>query len=145
MKVHSLKLTIQDLPDENGDLFAGVFGSLVMDTEEVAKNEDGTDRMQQIEETFTNEKGEEEIRTVETTIPILEDVQFIFPLNKDEIFKGNIQAILIEALTQKNWEIAKENGQLSHFIQAVGANVEEGEGLEDKPTQDADTQENSKE
>jgi hypothetical protein len=129
MKIHSLKLTIQDVPNEEGELFAGVFGSIVVDTGEVAKNEDGTNRL-----------DEDNVE-----VPILEDIQFIFPLDKDEVFKGNIQAIVMEALTLKNWQIAKENGQLSHFIEAVGANTEEGEGLTDKPTADEDIKDDSKE
>jgi hypothetical protein len=37
--------------------------------------------------------------------------------------------MIIEALTLKNMEIAEENGELSHFVRAVGA-----EHIIDKPT-----------
>lgn len=124
MKVHSLKLTIQDVPDaDSGELFAACFATVVLNTGEVAKNADGTDKL--------DEEGQ--------PVYMMEDINTVFPLNKDEVFKGNIQAILMEALTLKNWQIAKENGQLSHFVEAVGADpsqTDDSVGAEPKPELD---------
>lgn len=94
---------------EGGRLFAAVHGTLIVNTGDVAKDKDGNPRLD-------DEKQE---------IPVLENINFSFPLDKVETFKTDIQAMIIEALTLKNWEIAKENGQLSHFIAAVGGNPEE--------------------
>lgn len=122
MQVHSLKLTIQDVPGkEEGEMFAACFATVTLNTGEVAKNEDGTDRL--------DEAGE--------LIPILEEINTVFPLDKDEIFKGNIQAILMEALTLKNWQIAKENGQLSHFVEAMGGDADKLP--EDEQTEDSES------
>jgi hypothetical protein len=104
MKIHSLKLTIQDVPDKKGKLFAAVFGTVVVDTGEVSKDKDGKDRL--------DEDG--------NPVPVLEDIQTIVPLNANPEFKSHVQAFLIEALTLKNLEIAEENGQISHFLEAVG-------------------------
>jgi hypothetical protein len=105
MKIDSIKLHIQDLPDKKGKLFAAVSGKVTLNTGEV--------KLDEKLEVVLDENGDE--------IPILEDINMMFALNKDPSFAANIQAIAMEALTLKNLEIAEENGQISHFVQAVGA------------------------
>lgn len=104
MKVHSLKLTIQDMPDKKGKLFAAIFGTVVLDTGEKAKDEKGNIKL--------DDEGQE--------IPILDNINCIVPLNQNKIFKSNIQAFLVEAITLKNLKIAEKNGQMSHFLEAIG-------------------------
>lgn len=103
MKIHSLKLTIQDLPDKNGELFAGVYGTLTIDTGEVKRDENG--------EPVADKEG--------MLIPILDDINFVQALNKSKELKAVVQAIAVEALTLKDMTIAKKNGQLSHYIKSV--------------------------
>ena len=103
MKIHSLKLTIQDMPDKEGKLFAGVFGTLVLDTEEVKRDVDG--------EPVADKEG--------VVIPILDNINFIVPLNKSKELKAVVQSLAVEALTLKDMEIAKKNGQLSHYVEAI--------------------------
>ena len=105
MQINSLKLTIQDLPDAKGKLFAAVYGTLIVDTGEVKKDEDG----KEVKDT----EGE--------GVKILENINFVMPLNQSVELRRVIQAMAMEALTLKNYQIAKENGQLSHFIEATGA------------------------
>lgn len=96
------------MPDEKGELFAAVSGKVVLDTGEVKVDEKL--------EPVLDENGD--------TTPILEDINFMFSLNKEPSFQSNIQAIVMEALTLKNLEIAEENGQISHFIKAMGVEPE---------------------
>lgn len=103
MKVHSLKLTVQDMPDKRGELFATVFGTVIIDTGEVKVDEAGTPVLDEAKQ----------------VIPILDNINFIVPLNSNKILKSVVQGMLVEALTLKNLEIAKKHGQLSHFIQAI--------------------------
>lgn len=105
MKVDSIRLHIQDMPDKKGELFAVVSGKITLDTGEI--------KLDEFLKPVLDSEGEE--------IPILDDINVMFPLNKEPSFKTNIEAIAMEALTLKNLEIAKENGQISHFVQAMGA------------------------
>lgn len=114
MKINSLKLTIQDMPDKEGKLFAAVYGTLILDTGEVKQDKDG--------KPVVDKEG--------VLIPILENINFITPLNSSKELKACVQALAVEALTLKNMEIAKKEGQLSHFVQAI-------EGVQDGLT-DAD-------
>lgn len=113
MKVHSLKLTIQDVPDNKGKLFAGVFGTVTLDTGEPVIDE---------------KTGEPKLDAEGNVINLLEDIQTATALNANPVFKGEIQAFLIEAITLKNLKIAEENGQVSHFLEAVGAVGEKKKG-----------------
>jgi len=108
MKVDSVRLHIQDMPDKKGELFAVVSGKITLDTGEV--------KLDEHLKPVLDEYGDE--------IPILDDINVMFPLNKEITFKSNIQAIVMEALTLKNLEIAEENGQISHFVKAMGVEPE---------------------
>ena len=88
---------------KEGDKIATVFGTLILDTGEKAKTQSGDDRL--------DEEGE--------TIPVLDNIDFITPVNSSKELKAVIQALAIEALTLKDMEVAKKNGQLSHFVQAI--------------------------
>jgi len=107
MKIHSLKITVQDIPDKKGKLFAAMFGTVVLDTGEVSKDKDGKDKL--------DDEG--------NPVPLLEDIQTIVPLDANPEFKSQVQAFLVEAITLKNLEIAEENGEISHFVKSVGATV----------------------
>ncbi len=96
---------IQDMPDKKGNLFAAVSGKLTLNTGDIKLDKKGN--------AVLDEAGD--------MIPILDDINFIFSLNKYPDFKTQIQAMAVEALTLKNMQIAEENGQLSHFVEAVGA------------------------
>lgn len=103
MQIHSLKLTVQDIVSKEGDKIATVFGTLVLDTGEKAKTEKGEDRL--------DAEGE--------TIPVLENIDFIIPVNSSKELKAVIQSLAVQALTLKDMEIAEKNGQLSHYVEAV--------------------------
>lgn len=104
MKIHSLTLIIQDFIDKDTKKpYAGVYGKLTLNTEEQAQNEDGTLK-------FDEEKD---------PVYMMEDIPFGFNMDKSSLFRSEIQAMMIEALTLKNLEIAKENGQVSHFVQKM--------------------------
>lgn len=103
MQIHSLKLTIQDVVSKEGVKIATVFGTLILDTGDKAKTETGEDRL--------DAEG--------ATIPVLEDIQFILPVNSSKELKAVIQSLAVEALTLKNLEIAKKEGQLSHYVKQV--------------------------
>ena len=105
MKIDSIKLHIQDLPDKEGKLFAAVSGKITLNTGEIKVDEKSVPVL--------DEHGDE--------IPILDDINVMFALNKDPSFKSNIEAIAMEALTLRNLEIAEENGQISHFVKEMGA------------------------
>lgn len=113
MKIHSLKLTIQDMPGKDGKLFAAVYGTLTLDTEQPA----------------LDEKGEPKVDKEGQTISMLDDINFVTPLNNSKELKACVQAIAVEALTLKDMEIAKKNGQLSHYIQAIQALDPKNEAL----------------
>lgn len=111
MKVHSLTLHLQDFIDaKSKKMYAGVYGKLTLNTEEPALDEEG------------NQKLDEE----KQPIFMLEDIPFGFNLDKSPLFRSEIQAMVIEALTLKNLEIAKENGQISHFVQAMSKLIPKG-------------------
>lgn len=103
MKINSLKLTIQDMPDKEGKLFAAMYGTLILDTGEVKQDKDG--------KPVVDKEG--------VVIPILENINFIAPLNKSKELKAVVQSLCIEALTLKDMEIAKKNGQLSHYVEKI--------------------------
>jgi hypothetical protein len=103
MQIHSLKLTVQDIISKEGDKIATVFGTLILDTGEKAKTEKGEDRL--------DAEG--------MTIPVLENIDFVIPVNSSKELKAVIQGLAVEALTLKDMEIAKKNGQLSHYVAAV--------------------------
>lgn len=105
MKIHSLKLTIQDMPDKKGNLFATVFGTLIIDTGEVKVDKDDV--------AVKDEAGQ--------FIPILDNINFITPINTSKELKMVVQSLAIEALTLKDMKVAKNNGQLSHFVEAIKA------------------------
>jgi len=109
MKIHSLKLTVQDVPSKEGRNIATVFGTLTLDTEEVAKDAEGKERL--------DAEG--------ATIPVLDDINFVIPVNSSPELKAVIQSLAVQALTLKDMEIAKKNGQLSHYVQAVEGVVPE--------------------
>lgn len=112
MKINSLKLTIQDAITKDKKPIAAVYGTVFIDNDEF-KEADG--------EFVLDEYGEK--------IPVYETINFTTALSYVTGFKAMIQQMIIEALTLKNMEIAKENGELSHFVQSVGADF----GPEKKP------------
>jgi len=103
MKIHSLRLIVQDMPDKDGKLFAVVSGTLTIDTGEVK----------------TDEKGKPVVDKEKVVVPILEDINFMIPLNSSKELKAVVQSLAVEALTLKDMEIAKKNGQLSHYVESV--------------------------
>lgn len=105
MKIHSLKLTIQDMPDKKGNLFAAVYGTLTLDMEEPA----------------LDEKGEPKVDEEGQAISMLDDINFVTPLNASKELKTVVQALSVEALTLKDMQVAKKNGQLSHYIEKIKA------------------------
>lgn len=103
MQVHSLKLTIQDMPDKNGKLFATVSGTLTIDTGEKKKNDDGTD--------YVDAEGD--------NVAILEDINFMSALNSSKELKACVQGMIVEALTLKNMQVSKKVGQMSHYVESL--------------------------
>ena len=93
------------MPDKKGNLFAAVYGTLTLDMEEPA----------------LDEKGEPKVDAEGQTISMLDDINFVAPLNKSKELKAVVQALSVEALTLKDMEIAKKNGQLSHYIEKIKA------------------------
>ena len=103
MKIHSLKLTIQDMPGKDGKLFAAVYGTLTLDMEEPA----------------LDEKGEQKLDAEGQPISMLDDINFVTPLNASKELKAVVQSMAVEALTLKDMKVAKKNGQLSHYVDSV--------------------------
>ncbi len=103
MHIHSLKLTIQDMPDKKGKPFASVFGTLILNTGEVKVDKDDMP-VKDAEGDF---------------IPILDNINFILPLNASKELTMVVQSLAVEALTLKDMQIAKKNGQLSHYVEAI--------------------------
>jgi len=103
MKIHSLKLTLQDVETKDKQKLAVIFGTVFIDNDKYKENSVGFE---------FDEHGEK--------IPVFEVINFTTALNNVEHFKQISQELIIEALTLKNMQIAKENGELSHFIEAVG-------------------------
>lgn len=110
MQIHSLQLTIQDIVSKEGDKIATVFGKLVLDTGEKAKTEQGEDRL--------DDEGQ--------LIPILDSINFVIPVNSSKELKAVVQSLAVQALTLKDMEIAEKNGQLSHYVEAIGAAAPKG-------------------
>lgn len=105
MKIHSLKLTIQDMPGKDGKLFAAVYGTLTLDMEEPALDEKGNPKV--------DKEGQ--------AISMLDDINFVTNLNSSPELKKVVQALAVEALTLKDMEVAKKNGQLSHYVDKIKA------------------------
>lgn len=105
MKIHSLKLTIQDMPGKDDKLFAAVYGTLTLDMEEPA----------------LDEKGEPKVDKEGQPISMLDDINFVTPLNASKELKAVVQSMAVEALTLKDMEVAKKNGQLSHYVEKIKA------------------------
>lgn len=103
MQIHSLKLTVQDVVSKEGVKIATVFGTLILDTGDKAKTETGEDRL--------DAEG--------MTIPVLDNIDFVIPINSSKELKAVIQGLAAEALTLKNLEIAKKEGQLSHYVKEI--------------------------
>lgn len=97
MKVHSLKLTLQDIVTKDGAKIAAVMGTLFIDSGKTIANK----------ETMNPE-------------PELEAINFTTSLNSSVELKTVMQKLIIEALTLKNLKIAKESGTITHFLEAVG-------------------------
>ena len=107
MKINSLKLTIQDVTTADNHRVAGISATLFIDDGEFKMNEleDGT------KEPVLDEDGEK--------IPMYETINATGALGANPEMKKVIQALIIELLTLKNLEVAKENGEIEHFVQAV--------------------------
>lgn len=105
MQIHSLKLTVQDAPSKEGPMIATIFGKLILKTGDIARNEDGTPRL--------DAENQE--------IPILDDINFVVPVSQSKELKAVIQSLAIEALTLKDMEIAEKKGpqELSHYVDAI--------------------------
>lgn len=101
MQVHSLKLNIQDVETADGHKIAALFGTLFLDKGEYEKNEEGN--------VLLDDAGE--------PIPKYETINFTDALNTNKEFKRCIQTMIIQALTLKNLEIAKEAGTLAHYVE----------------------------
>lgn len=93
------------MPDKEGKLFAAVYGTLTLDMEEPA----------------LDEKGEAKVDAEGQAVSMLDDINFVTPLNNSKELKACVQSIAVEALTLKDMEVAKKNGQLSHYVQAIKA------------------------
>ncbi len=107
MQINSLKLTIQDVHTADHVRIAGVFGTLFLDVGEYKMGPD--------DEPMLDEAGEK--------IPIYETIEFTFALEENADFKKCIKDIILQATTLKNLKIAKENGTVSHFLEAMGVPV----------------------
>jgi hypothetical protein len=112
MKIHSLKLTLQDVETADKKKVAAIFGTVFIDNDQFKEDINGP---------VLDENGEK--------TPIYETINFTTLLSNVEHFKQIAQTMIIEALTLKNMEIAEENGTLSHFVRSIGA-----EHLIEKPT-----------
>lgn len=97
MQIHSLKLTIQDVRTKDSAKIAVVMGTLFIDE---GKKQSNPETMQ--------------------PEPVYEQINFTTALNNSSKFKQCIQEMIIEALTLKNLKIARENGNLTHFVESVG-------------------------
>lgn len=112
MKIHSLKLTLQDVETADKKKVAAIFGTVFIDNDTYKMDINGP---------VLDENGEK--------TPIFETINFTTLLKNVDHFKQVAQQMIIEALTLKNMEIAEKNGDLSHFVRSVGA-----EHLIEKPT-----------
>lgn len=103
MKIHSLKLTIQDMKTSDDKDVAAVMGTVFIEDGEFKKNEDGN--------IVLDDAGD--------PIPIYETINFTTALHTNRELKRVVQELIIEAVSLKNLEIAKENGTLSHYLKAM--------------------------
>lgn len=106
MKIHSLKLTFQDVETKDKKTVAVVFGTVYLDDGKVKMDINGP---------VLDEHNE--------TTPEFETINFTTALANIEGGKKLIQQLVMEALTLKNLKIAERNGELSHFIEAVGGSA----------------------
>lgn len=97
MQIHSLKLTFQDIVTKDAAKLAVVNGTLFIDTGKQVANT----------ETLKPE-------------PEFETINFTTALGNSPDLKRIIQTLVMEALTLKNLKIAKENGNLTHFLETTG-------------------------
>lgn len=104
MKIHSLKLTLQDVGTADNKKVAAIFGTVFIDNGQFKEDANGP---------VLDENGEK--------TPIFETINFTTALDNVEHFKQIAQTMIVEALTLKNMEIAEENGTLSHFVRMMGA------------------------
>ena len=93
------------MPGKDGKLFAAVYGTLTLDMEEPA----------------LDEKGEQKLDAEGQAISMLDDINFVTPLNTSKELKMVVQSLAVEALTLKDMQVAKKNGQLSHYIEKIKA------------------------
>jgi hypothetical protein len=100
MQIHSLKLTFQDIVTKDGAKIAAVLGTLYIDDGKMVANK----------ETLKPE-------------PEYEKINFTTALSNNLKLKTVIQEMIVEALTLKNLQLAKENGNLTHFVEAMGVNT----------------------
>jgi len=100
MQIHSLKLSFQDIVTKDGAKIAAVLGTLYIDDGKVVANS----------ETLNPE-------------PEYEKISFTTALGSNQKLKSVIQEMIVEVLTLKNMQIAKENGTLTHFVKAMGVNT----------------------
>jgi len=100
MQIHSLKLTIQDITTKDAAKLAVVMGTLFIDDGKMVANS----------ETLQPE-------------PDYEKISFTTALGNNQKLRTCIQELIVEALTLKNLQIAKENGTLTHFVEAMGVNT----------------------
>jgi hypothetical protein len=93
MQIHSLKLTFQDIVTKDVAKIAVVNGTLFIDTGKTIGD---------------------------TTEPEFETINFTTAMSRTPALKNAIQELIMEAVTLKNLKIAKENGNLTHFLEASG-------------------------
>lgn len=109
MKIHSLKLTIQDTISKDKKPVAVLAGTVFIDEGKYKEDTNGP---------VLDKEGEK--------IPYYETINFVTSLDKNPEMKKHVQALLVEALTLKDMEIEKTNGTLSHFvrnIKSLGTNL----------------------
>jgi len=100
MQIHSLKLTFQDVLTKDGAKIAAVLGTIYLDDGKIISNS----------ETLKPE-------------PEYEKINFTSSLDSNTKLKSVIQEMIIEALTLKNLKLAKDNGTLTHFVEAMGVST----------------------
>lgn len=107
MKINSLKITVQDVTTSDGHTVAGLSTTLFID--------DGEFKMQELEdgtkEFVLDKEGEK--------IPMYEIINASGALGVNPDMKRVVQELVITLLTMKNLKIAKKNGELTHFVEAI--------------------------
>ncbi len=95
MKIHSLKLTIQDMLLKDNVVNAGVFGSLLIDD------------------------GKDEIIDGKKT-RVYERLQFTMSLDAVPEFKAQIKSMITQCLELNKMEVEREEFFMSHVIKQMG-------------------------